>query len=357
MLTTLLNRTNKRHRSICQRIRTPFAYQTPLFPPLLTLVVISVMNPPSPLPPPTNGTPKTHILGPIQPDHIFSSDAGSHGDVSGWPWCQSCRPYIQILLSQHAQAPSSFVGHAASAPATMTLSSPFPDYICVPALVHRSQLALLTTTTTTTTTSTTNAASPSPVPEHPPSTGAPPSPTTSTQRRTRGVKVACTNCRTANKRCDEGRPCTRCIKYGQEDKCVSAERKQRRRTIKHVQTATAITVSAGTTAGEDVSSMGPTAVHIAAAAPRRKVRSWPISTPPRPSTSASATRKRPAPPRPQRPRPRTRPRTTPSPRTSGSPRPGPRLPPRQLPSIQLLISSSSSSNDNTSSRSRAGATT
>ena len=49
----------------------------------------------------------------------------------------------------------------------------------------------------------------------------------------------------ANKRCDEVRPCGRCIKSGLEDKCVSAERKPRKRTVRQTATATAaITVSA-----------------------------------------------------------------------------------------------------------------
>ncbi|KAI0718677.1 hypothetical protein C8T65DRAFT_737032 [Cerioporus squamosus] len=42
------------------------------------------------------------------------------------------------------------------------------------------------------------------------------------------VKVACVNCRAAAKRCDAGRPCARCVKYGLQDTCVDAPRKRRK---------------------------------------------------------------------------------------------------------------------------------
>lgn len=42
------------------------------------------------------------------------------------------------------------------------------------------------------------------------------------------VKVACTNCQKACKRCDVNRPCTRCLKYGIADSCVDSRRKPRR---------------------------------------------------------------------------------------------------------------------------------
>ncbi|KAK7039672.1 hypothetical protein R3P38DRAFT_3310935 [Favolaschia claudopus] len=46
------------------------------------------------------------------------------------------------------------------------------------------------------------------------------------------VKMACTNCAVACKRCDEKRPCTRCVKYSLADKCVDGQRKERKKGIK-----------------------------------------------------------------------------------------------------------------------------
>jgi hypothetical protein len=43
------------------------------------------------------------------------------------------------------------------------------------------------------------------------------------------VKNACTNCQKACKKCDDQRPCTRCVKYGIEDSCVNSQRKERKR--------------------------------------------------------------------------------------------------------------------------------
>lgn len=48
----------------------------------------------------------------------------------------------------------------------------------------------------------------------------------------RQVKNACINCQKACKKCDEGRPCGRCIKYGLVDTCQDSARKERRRGIK-----------------------------------------------------------------------------------------------------------------------------
>ncbi|KAJ3764073.1 hypothetical protein EV360DRAFT_77787 [Lentinula raphanica] len=48
----------------------------------------------------------------------------------------------------------------------------------------------------------------------------------------RQVKMACTNCATACKRCDEARPCERCKKYGIADRCVDGQRKERKKGIK-----------------------------------------------------------------------------------------------------------------------------
>ncbi|ORX48795.1 hypothetical protein DM01DRAFT_1338451 [Hesseltinella vesiculosa] len=46
------------------------------------------------------------------------------------------------------------------------------------------------------------------------------------------VKNACTNCQKACKKCDDARPCPRCIKYGIADTCVNSVRKERKKGIK-----------------------------------------------------------------------------------------------------------------------------
>lgn len=43
------------------------------------------------------------------------------------------------------------------------------------------------------------------------------------------VKNACVNCQKACKKCDDQRPCGRCVKYGIEDTCVNSQRKERKR--------------------------------------------------------------------------------------------------------------------------------
>ncbi|KAF8934433.1 hypothetical protein EDD21DRAFT_203614 [Dissophora ornata] len=48
----------------------------------------------------------------------------------------------------------------------------------------------------------------------------------------RQVKNACVNCQKACKKCDEGRPCSRCIKYGLTETCVDSTRKVRKKGIK-----------------------------------------------------------------------------------------------------------------------------
>ncbi|KAG0219707.1 hypothetical protein BGX31_011234 [Mortierella sp. GBA43] len=48
----------------------------------------------------------------------------------------------------------------------------------------------------------------------------------------RQVKNACVNCQKACKKCDEGRPCARCIKYGLTDTCIDSTRKVRKKGIK-----------------------------------------------------------------------------------------------------------------------------
>ncbi|ORY93846.1 hypothetical protein BCR43DRAFT_347634 [Syncephalastrum racemosum] len=46
------------------------------------------------------------------------------------------------------------------------------------------------------------------------------------------VKNACVNCQKACKKCDNGRPCQRCIKLGLTATCVDSPRKERRKGIK-----------------------------------------------------------------------------------------------------------------------------
>lgn len=46
------------------------------------------------------------------------------------------------------------------------------------------------------------------------------------------VKNACTNCQKACKKCDEERPCPRCVKYGLQNECNDSVRKERRKGLK-----------------------------------------------------------------------------------------------------------------------------
>ncbi|KAI8140293.1 hypothetical protein BJV82DRAFT_623436 [Fennellomyces sp. T-0311] len=46
------------------------------------------------------------------------------------------------------------------------------------------------------------------------------------------VKNACTNCQKACKKCDDARPCPRCVKYGIAETCVNSVRKERKKGIK-----------------------------------------------------------------------------------------------------------------------------
>jgi hypothetical protein len=48
----------------------------------------------------------------------------------------------------------------------------------------------------------------------------------------RQVKNACTNCQRACKKCDDARPCLRCVKYGIGDECVDSQRKERKKGVK-----------------------------------------------------------------------------------------------------------------------------
>ncbi|KAF4618917.1 hypothetical protein D9613_009821 [Agrocybe pediades] len=75
-------------------------------------------------------------------------------------------------------------------------------------------------------------------PPHPqPPSYAPPAASSSTpsaasRPKRKQVKMACTNCAGACKRCDESRPCERCIKYGISDTCQDGQRKERKKGVK-----------------------------------------------------------------------------------------------------------------------------
>ena len=45
-------------------------------------------------------------------------------------------------------------------------------------------------------------------------------------------KNACTNCQKACKKCDDNRPCQRCIRYGTTETCVDSKRKERKKGVK-----------------------------------------------------------------------------------------------------------------------------
>ncbi|KAG8216919.1 hypothetical protein J3R82DRAFT_7195 [Butyriboletus roseoflavus] len=66
-------------------------------------------------------------------------------------------------------------------------------------------------------------------PQYPPST---PAAANGQRPKRKQVKMACTNCANACKRCDEARPCERCMKYGIQDSCVDGTRKERQKGIK-----------------------------------------------------------------------------------------------------------------------------
>lgn len=48
----------------------------------------------------------------------------------------------------------------------------------------------------------------------------------------RQVKNACTNCQKACKKCDDARPCLRCVKYSVQEECVDSQRKERKKGVK-----------------------------------------------------------------------------------------------------------------------------
>ncbi|KAI7894186.1 uncharacterized protein EV154DRAFT_108843 [Mucor mucedo] len=53
-----------------------------------------------------------------------------------------------------------------------------------------------------------------------------------TKSKRRQVKNACVNCQKACKKCDDGRPCQRCIKYNLTETCQDSIRKERKKGVK-----------------------------------------------------------------------------------------------------------------------------
>ncbi|OJT14199.1 hypothetical protein TRAPUB_9310 [Trametes pubescens] len=58
------------------------------------------------------------------------------------------------------------------------------------------------------------------------------SPAQPTRTKRRQVKNACTNCQKACKKCDDARPCLRCVRYGIAEECIDSQRKERQKGIK-----------------------------------------------------------------------------------------------------------------------------
>ncbi|GJE85297.1 Zn(II)2Cys6 transcription factor [Phanerochaete sordida] len=67
---------------------------------------------------------------------------------------------------------------------------------------------------------------------YPPYPAPPQVPTVAPRPKRKQVKMACTNCAAACKRCDDSRPCERCQKYGLGESCVDGQRKERKKGIK-----------------------------------------------------------------------------------------------------------------------------
>ncbi|KAH9934865.1 uncharacterized protein B0H18DRAFT_1101574 [Fomitopsis serialis] len=57
-------------------------------------------------------------------------------------------------------------------------------------------------------------------------------PASAGRTKRRQVKNACTNCQKACKKCDDARPCLRCVKYGIAEECIDSQRKERQKGVK-----------------------------------------------------------------------------------------------------------------------------
>lgn len=74
----------------------------------------------------------------------------------------------------------------------------------------------------------------------------PPRPASPIGGKRKQVKNACVNCQRACKKCDDQRPCSRCVKYGIEDGCINSQRKERKRKNQDDSTTAATTVNSST---------------------------------------------------------------------------------------------------------------
>ena len=59
-----------------------------------------------------------------------------------------------------------------------------------------------------------------------------PGPPHMTRPKRTQCKNACTNCQKACKKCDDNRPCHRCVRYGIAETCVDSKRKERKKGVK-----------------------------------------------------------------------------------------------------------------------------
>lgn len=100
------------------------------------------------------------------------------------------------------QAPTSYSNNGSPVPASV-MNTGAPPPMMPPTMSHPSMP---------------EAANAAPAPQQPP--------------KRKQVKNACTNCQKACKKCDDARPCPRCIKYGIADTCVNSVRKERKKGIK-----------------------------------------------------------------------------------------------------------------------------
>ncbi|KAI0368851.1 hypothetical protein BV20DRAFT_1053621 [Pilatotrama ljubarskyi] len=202
-------------------------------------------------------TPETPSPGSQEPLALSAQNEVPYGTgstpqpppFSNLPLCDSCISAIRTLL---AHPPAS--QPVPSGSTEWTALAHFADYTIVPALVHRSQLFAIS--------SAGHLLSSSAAPlqtaesEVQPASGGP---SAAVQRNARGVKVACTHCRQAGKRCDEARPCMRCISSGLEGSCVNPSPKPRRRRviIPTTRTRTASRVAGGVTGVIQLSGSDP----------------------------------------------------------------------------------------------------
>ncbi|KAH9897760.1 hypothetical protein C8Q73DRAFT_370825 [Cubamyces lactineus] len=182
-------------------------------------------------------------------DEPFAPVDDPHASLLHLPWCQTCGPFIRMLFT-YARERAQFQGPRVDTAMGRLPHSPFADYVVVPALVHRSQLASSEgSASLDSSTHPSPAAAPSTAQTmHEEQMVAP----TIVQRKTRGVKIACTNCRRVSKRCDEARPCTRCLSHGMAHTCANASPKPRRRTLRH---AAATIAAAGGSPAPSVSTL------------------------------------------------------------------------------------------------------